>query len=34
VKRTLEHFVEDMDAGEFPLRVSDIRHSIRKKEGR
>jgi ADP-ribose pyrophosphatase YjhB (NUDIX family) len=34
VKRTLEHFVEDMEAGEFPLRVSDIRHSIRKKQER
>lgn len=28
VKRTLEHFVEDMRTNRFPLRVSDIRHRM------
>lgn len=28
VKRTLEHFVEDMRQDRFPIRVSDIRHRM------
>ena len=30
VRRTLEHFVEDVQRNEFPLRISDIRHRMKK----
>lgn len=30
VKRTLEHFIEDMERDHFPLRVSDIRDPMKK----
>lgn len=29
VRRTLEHFVEDVQRNDFPLRVSDIRHRLK-----
>ncbi|MFC4260170.1 NUDIX hydrolase [Marinobacter lacisalsi] len=29
VRRTLEHFVEDFQRNEFPLRISDIRHRLK-----
>ncbi|MDX1799811.1 MAG: NUDIX hydrolase [Marinobacter sp.] len=30
VRRTLEHFVEDMRADTYPIRISDIRHGIKR----
>ena len=32
VRRTLEHFVEDVQRNDFPLRISDIRHRMKPKQ--
>lgn len=34
VRRTLEHFVDDMEQHSFPVRVSDIRHPLREEPGK